>query len=104
MRREFINLSAQTINDAARIAVNVDAALFGAGIFSCGGFMRSNVPTPMKIGNFCKNGKTGEAMRALSVTELVTRHVNVKIIPINLELGMQVLNVVRNSLRQIKKA
>ncbi len=31
---EVMNSGAQTINDAARIALNVDAALFGAGMFS----------------------------------------------------------------------
>ena len=52
VRLKVMKSGAQTINDASRIALNVEAALFGAGMFSYGGVMRSDDPTPMEIGNF----------------------------------------------------
>ncbi len=49
VRLEVMNSGAQTINDAARIVLNVDAALVGPEMISYGGFMCSNPPTPTEI-------------------------------------------------------
>ena len=42
---------AQTMNDASRVALNVDAALYGAGMFSPTPYRSQQVPVPMEIGN-----------------------------------------------------
>ena len=39
------------MNDASRIALNVDAALFGSGMLNYQWSNRVSVPTPMEIGN-----------------------------------------------------
>ncbi len=72
-----IKSGARTINDASRIALNVGAALFDAGMFSCGGFMRLNAPTPVEIGNFLQKSKDRKRNRAISVIKLVAGHGNV---------------------------
>ena len=53
IRLEVMKAGAQTMSDASRIALNVDSALFGAGMFrfqNDGGFPGSQY-TPMEIGN-----------------------------------------------------
>lgn len=52
VRLEVMKAGAQNINDASRIALNVDSALFGAGMFRFQGSMGNSAPTPMEIGNF----------------------------------------------------
>ena len=53
VRLEVLKSGAQTINDASRIALNVDAALFGAGMYHFHGNCNQGFgPTPMEIGNF----------------------------------------------------
>ncbi len=51
VRLEFMKAGAQTMNEASRIALNVDAALFGAGMHH-GYYGHTSGPTPMDIGNF----------------------------------------------------
>lgn len=59
VRLEVMKAGAQTMNDASRIALNVDAALFGAGMYQSYGF-QSSAPTPMEIGNFEQRKKDRE--------------------------------------------
>lgn len=49
IRLEVMKAGAQTMNDASRIALNVDAALHGAGMY---GMQNGFNPTPMEIGNY----------------------------------------------------
>jgi len=55
IRLEVLKSGVQTLEQAARIALNVDSALYGAEMFSEGGQSRGNtsaeVPQPMDIGN-----------------------------------------------------
>ncbi len=51
VRLEIMKAGAQTMNDASRIALNVDAALFGAGMHH-EYYGYSSGPTPIEIGNF----------------------------------------------------
>ena len=57
VRLEVMKSGAQTIYDAARIALNVDAALFSTKMLSYGAFMHLNAPTLMKIGNLQQKSK-----------------------------------------------
>ena len=52
IRLEVMKAGAQNMNDASRIALNVDAALSGASMFSNQWRARTYAPTPMEIGNF----------------------------------------------------
>ncbi len=53
VRLEVMKAGAQTMIEASRIALNVDSALFGAGMYYHRGFGSQPVgPTPMEIGNF----------------------------------------------------
>lgn len=53
VRLEVMKAGAQTMIDASRIALNVDSALFGAGMYYHQGNSGLNSgPTPMEIGNF----------------------------------------------------
>ena len=59
VRLEVIKSTATTFNEAARIALRVDSALWAAGNFtgfSAGSGSGSNIPTPMEIGNIEKSG------------------------------------------------
>lgn len=51
VRLEVMKAGAQTLDDASRIALNVDAALFGSGMLNLQGHGSFNGPTPMEIGN-----------------------------------------------------
>ena len=51
IRVEVMKAGVQSVNDAARIALNVDSAIYGAGSFMRGNFGRDSTPTPMEIGN-----------------------------------------------------
>ena len=51
IRLEVMKAGARTMNDASRIALNVDAALFGAGAFSYTPYRGPSGPVPMDIGN-----------------------------------------------------
>ena len=51
VRLEIMNAGIQSINEASRIALNVDSALFGSGIYPAYSKEASG-PTPMEIGNF----------------------------------------------------
>lgn len=51
IRLEVMKAGARTMNDASRIALNVDAALFGSGMLNYQWSNRVSVPTPMEIGN-----------------------------------------------------
>lgn len=51
IRLEVMKAGARTMNDASRVALNVDAALYGAGIFSFSQPRSPQVPVPMDIGN-----------------------------------------------------
>jgi len=51
IRLEVMKAGAQTMNDASRVALNVDAALYGAGLFSPMPYRSQQVPVPMDIGN-----------------------------------------------------
>ena len=51
IRLEVMKAGARTMNDASRIALNVDAALFGAGAFSYTPYRSPSGPVPMDIGN-----------------------------------------------------
>ena len=57
IRLEVMKAGAQNMNDASRIALNVDAALFGAGMFRPQWPGRFSAPTPMEIGNFEQRAK-----------------------------------------------
>ena len=58
VRLEVMKAGAQTMIEASRIALNVDAALFGAGMYHHQGHGRYNSgPTPMEIGNFEKRNE-----------------------------------------------
>ena len=50
VRLEVMKAGATTMSEASRIALNVDAALFGSGMYQNFGFQRVT-PTPMEIGN-----------------------------------------------------
>lgn len=59
IRLEVLKAGAQTMNEASRIALNVDSALFGAGMFNFqqgGGFTRTQY-APMEIGNIEQRDK-----------------------------------------------
>ena len=53
VRLEVMKAGARKMNDASRIALNVDSALFGAGIFNFQGTQGTfaSTPIPMDIGN-----------------------------------------------------
>ena len=51
IRLEVMKAGARTMNDASRIALNVDAALFGSGMLNNQWNNRVSGPTPMEIGN-----------------------------------------------------
>ena len=51
VRLEVLKSNARTMNDASRIALNVDSALFNAGMFRFQGYRQDTAPTPMEIGN-----------------------------------------------------
>ena len=51
IRLEVMKAGARTMNDASRIALNVDAALYGAGAFSYTPYRNPSGPVPMDIGN-----------------------------------------------------
>ena len=51
IRLEVMKAGARTMNDASRIALNVDAALYGAGAFSYTPYQGPSRPVPMDIGN-----------------------------------------------------
>ena len=57
VRLEVLKSNARTMNDASRIALNVDSALFNAGMFRFQGYMQDPAPTPMEIGNFEQHEK-----------------------------------------------
>ena len=51
IRLEVMKAGAQTMNDASKIALNVDSALFGAGMLGFQQTYSNSHPTPMEIGN-----------------------------------------------------
>ena len=51
IRLEVMKAGAQTMNDASRVALNVDAALYGAGVFTFAQSRSPQTPVPMDIGN-----------------------------------------------------
>ena len=51
IRLEVLKAGVTTMDEAARIALNVDGALFGAGIFTQQLQSSRSAPTPMEIGN-----------------------------------------------------
>ena len=52
VRLEVMKAGSQTMESASRIALNVDSALFGAGMYFNQGYISQAGPTPMEIGNF----------------------------------------------------
>ena len=60
VKLEVLKSNPATVDDAARIALSVDSALFGAGMYSSWGGQPSGFgssgPQPMEIGNLEKNG------------------------------------------------
>jgi len=80
IRLEVLKSGVQTLEQAARIALNVDSALYGAEMFSEGGQSRGNtsaeVPQPMDIGNLEQGTRrVGSVIRTLRTTPVssVTR-------------------------------
>ena len=57
IRLEVLKSGAQTMNDASRIALNVDSAIFGAQRFIFTRNGESTNPTPMEIGNIEQKNK-----------------------------------------------
>ena len=51
IRLEVMKAGASTMEEAARISLNVDSALFGSGIFTPRWQSNPGAPTPMEIGN-----------------------------------------------------
>ena len=77
VRLEVLKSNARTMNDASRIALNVDSALFNAGMFRFQGYRQDPAPTPMEIGNFSNMRRTGGTMLVSGAIRLDVGHLSV---------------------------